>query len=1154
MGVETRKKPPLPAPTDSSFNQTSGDDPASTELDLATDLSRRTDRTSYSIPEDGSPVTIDTTKKRDKGGKGILHSRNKSQTSLLIEYFEAGKGPNVSSKPSVRVKVTPSSAKKGKENQGQIHITEGTSTRKPSYTRRISLGHRGESSEQVVEQENQSVTTGSTVSGLRAPIDIEVIGKEGSDLSGTSVSNRNEEYTTINPSEISSMPPDSMLETAHDSLTPKRTRSRSVTRETADTLKAPSRRRSRSLSRERLTQKVIEKLGQEPRKVSGGKEKRSSRSRSVSKEHPESMSSPKHRSSRHRKYEDIPSAEPSLLSASQVSDGRSFKSGTSKSSINNPKLLETVEDAIRRLILPELTALKHEQKTQKTREKFEKGSTTSSAVSKDDPSRKLSKHASDPNVRGSKPKVVLNRDEHDPGLTLSGDSIKKKKKTRNSGDGLNESLSERSFERGMSEETVVRDDGKSPRRRSKDGHRTRDAVAAGLIGGVLTREALKHHDSNPSIEKRERRKKRSKSHSRSHSRSASITESEDIFHKHDVPPMPMRSEITNSDVTRDSILSERTSTPTSEKESRRAEIRQVARGSPRQINSPTSSTPTRSPRSKGLDSYYRNDARDDLGYTSEGSPLAREHNYSDAAFAGAAGAAGAGAGYLAGRAGAERFGSNEDNSYTQGRGLSPIQSVASFEERGEDPPHDSMHSVDTVSYSSEAEVLDHSGRPKGFSLESDKEILGAHHLRSNQSLSQDHNTNSWYEHEKPDQYRNSIGEDSYGDSKIDVRHLTNYTDDSMDAPYLDKVTAAQEIRGLGNNAEFIHTPIAVESAVASLHGSSIVDGKSIASGGSRLGEQKYTDSPSAERHVEEDEYAYDERPLSKGGKGSPLKNQFSPPGQDIYTLSGYGHDEESPSKSPRQSAARSLDEYLDEPVMTASGVPLVDDPMPEIGHGIESQKSDISTNPSIIRGPMGGSLPDNKWGYSSPSPVKEDPSHDGLKAAARHVLSAAQGAGAGAAIAQQARKSMEDQSVSRDIGMDQSYHKQPEDYIPVDDIYPTAGKDYRASPIHKDEGYISENPNAGSRALTPDHRHKGGLYSNDVLDDIIGKPSAKPFTPGHTRNFSGNSHGMASPLYDSATGRGVDRIQSKDIVALMDHVSTLEALKRQSLMDLAHRT
>jgi hypothetical protein len=42
-------------------------------------------------------------------------------------------------------------------------------------------------------------------------------------------------------------------------------------------------------------------------------------------------------------------------------DKDSFRSKISKSSLNNPKLLETVEDAIRRLILPELAAAKREQ-------------------------------------------------------------------------------------------------------------------------------------------------------------------------------------------------------------------------------------------------------------------------------------------------------------------------------------------------------------------------------------------------------------------------------------------------------------------------------------------------------------------------------------------------------------------------------------------------------------------------------------------------------------------------------------------------------------------------------------------------------------------------------------------------------------------------
>ena len=57
-----------------------------------------------------------------------------------------------------------------------------------------------------------------------------------------------------------------------------------------------------------------------------------------------------------------------------------------------------------------------------------------------------------------------------------------------------------------------------------------------------------------------------------------------------------------------------------------------------------------------------------------------------------------------------------------------------------------------------------------------------------------------------------------------------------------------------------------------------------------------------------------------------------------------------------------------------------------------------------------------------------------------------------------------------------------------------------------------------------------------------------PITTRHMRVGSGGSHGMPSPLYDSSTGRGVDRIQSKDIVALMDHVSLHFPLRRARIL------
>jgi hypothetical protein len=89
------------------------------------------------------------------------------------------------------------------------------------------------------------------------------------------------------------------------------------------------------------------------------------------------------------------------------------------------------------------------------------------------------------------------------------------------------------------------------------------------------------------------------------------------------------------------------------------------------------------------------------------------------------------------------------------------------------------------------------------------------------------------------------------------------------------------------------------------------------------------------------------------------------------------------------------------------------------------------------------------------------------------------------------------------------------------------------SPLgHKDEGYASQGPNK-----TPDMQNakaKGvdfDLQPRTNVDDPF-------YTPKHVRHLSGMSQGMASPLYDAATGTGIDRIESKDIIALMQHVGT----------------
>ena len=1214
MGVDTRK-PPLPAPTESPTLQTSGEDLAVT--DLATNISRRTDHTSYSIPEDGSPITITTNKKKDHKHRDqestLTRASHQSQTSLLIEYFEGGKGPNVHSRPSVRVKVTPSSARKAKGAKDHIQITEGGGHRKPSYTRRISLGPTG-TTERIVESDQRSISSytsaaeDSSLSGRRPPLEIEVMHKDqGSDLSGASIPKDLNYVThnTFNTSDISSMPPDSMLEDNGASLTPRRNRSRSLTREemviTNDTLKTPSRRRSRSLSRERIAQKVIEKLGKEPRHVSGGRRHRHgshSRSGSFSKEQlVETVQSPKRRSEksgRHHRTDEPPSgAESSVVTGSQLSDRRksgdqySFRSGTSKSSLNNPKLLETVEDAIRRLILPELTALKHEQKTQQNRSKFERDRRDSfasgSSVSREELTRKVSKHSSAPDISG-KPKVVLNRDDNSPGITLSGNSVKGRKDQRRDRDY--DSPSERSYHRGPSEETVIRDEGKLSRKRSKDSHRLRDAAAGAIAGGILTHAALKHHDSRSSVDRRERRKKRGKSHSRS----ASLAEStEGIFHKHEVPLMPMRSEINDSELTRDSILSERTSTPTSERH--KAEIREVARGSPREVLSPASITPTRSPGGlqHSFGTHHSNLSRGDVNLHSPESERSFQddvhHSYvEEAALVGAAAGIGAFAPDLM-RSGHDRKESQPYRHHTHGRGLSPIQSVASFEEESEPPNRDSIRihsagslssagqhhrqnsavSIDTLS-SAASTSFARSKRPQGINLEDRKDILEQHNLRDpepqyHEEYSKDPAVNKWYDqqHEENERYRDSMGDSSYRDSTVDVRHMTNYTDDSMNAPYLDKVTATQEIHSMGANAEYIHTPVAVESAVASLHDPSVLDVHSTVSGRSKLGELSYLDSPNDEQQDDteyRDSFHYG---IEKEKHGSPLRQHYEADIQKSRSLSVESHGKRSSADVKEQGTPQALREHEEHIPMGASGLPVAGDPLPEIGH-FQHSESDISTNPSIIQGPIGGVPHDNRdhWPYQPTPPLSKGDllqrsnntsAHESLKAAAANMLSAAAGAGAGAAYARRDREKQTSQEKnlglnadSRSPILDQEYEYERNmnhDFGPIRDTY-MSGQSIPTPPGAKDEGYISAANPRSAGALTPDYRAKGVvILGEDHLrdeDDMVAGDD--PFVVGktHARHLSGNSHGMASPLYDSATGRGIDRIQSKDIVALMDHV------------------
>ena len=90
-----------------------------------------------------------------------------------------------------------------------------------------------------------------------------------------------------------------------------------------------------------------------------------------------------------------------------------------------------------------------------------------------------------------------------------------------------------------------------------------------------------------------------------------------------------------------------------------------------------------------------------------------------------------------------------------------------------------------------------------------------------------------------------------------------------------------------------------------------------------------------------------------------------------------------------------------------------------------------------------------------------------------------------------------------------------------------------------DEGYMSNGPNARS----PEVEAKGKALDFPDPSQVLGgeDPFYAPAGKAGTRQLSGMSQAMGSPFYDAATGTGIDRIENKDIVALMQHLMVRDA-------------
>ncbi|KAK6408344.1 hypothetical protein LTR81_017229 [Elasticomyces elasticus] len=1187
MGLDSRR-PPLPAPTE-SMGETSG-----AETEVATNVTTRTDKTSYEVPEDGSPITISTQKVT--GGSGRPgHHRVKSQTSLLIEYFEAGKtGDKVKSRPSVRVKVTPSARKKsGSGGHDAIQVTSIGKDRKTSYTRRISLGSSRNAEVGLAPLEGTEISHSSESNlSSRPPLEIEVM--HGSDMSNAR-SARGLMYTQ-NESNVSSMPPDSMLEgsgTTESDLSRDTGRSEDVTITDVDHLKAPVRSRSRSTSRDRITQKVMEKLGQtttKPRKSSRGSRERSTTNEYDAEGYP--VKEKRRRSSKSHHADDdvtISGAESSLLSSQVNPSQRSYRSGTSTSSrmTNNPKLLEMVEDTIKRMILPELNALKEDQKTDRNLRSFEhnRGTIPKDGYESAELERRVSKSSSTPHL-ASKPKVVLNRDGDDPGVVLSRGDSERKKTRKTSREHVERPSSRRSSGRQSRQSDGYDEEERIRHKSSKSGHGLRDAAAAGMAGGILTAAALQHHDSQSDLH--ERRKKHGRSHGSRRSASLAETNEDSYSRKEDIPPLPMASHINDSDITRDSILSS-----TTEHAGPRSEVmtpvREVSRGSVGDAMSPASSrTPTRTPipGARGLGMSHTNQS---IG--SPGSDISHKARL--------AGLTAAGLGGVAAVEGFEER--HEQHVDADGYGgevshrdvASPAQSVSSlkkqFEVEEESLIPSGLRPKSAASRSSAGRLRDKTASQGSLSVRSSPTTQRlAQSRKHSQNVSGDdfvtplerpdaafmregtpgtptngESVDEWYErqHQLNDSYRDSYGQTTNRDSyqtnpypEDENKRFTTFTDDSFGMPATEVGDDEQhDLKGLGANPIY-HTTVGIESNVASLLEPSTLSSNMLSSQGS-LPRQNGTYADRMAAHLRE----MDKDGHSANYEGSTLSQSM--PSQDRWAAIkgharnisvGTSHDDVESLRSPHQSPAKSLREQQSveqAPVLGASSLPLAHDPLPEIGH-FDDTRSEVSTNPSIIKGPLGGDVTGrDPWPYSedqSQFARKQlgSPDSRSLRSGRSHkdgLLAAAAGGAAALAATHAAKQAHveDDYDEQRGLTPDMRRHLHEEDREATPTGSPAA---------FRDEGYATDAQARSAGALTPQYQQHQ-RYDREDVDEFNRVMDAQslgeddPFTgeTTHARQVSGHSHGMASPLYDSAKGNGLDKIKSKDIVALMDHLTVRDA-------------
>jgi hypothetical protein len=384
----------------------------------------------------------------------------------------------------------------------------------------------------------------------------------------------------------------------------------------------------------------------------------------------------------------------------------------------------------------------------------------------------------------------------------------------------------------------------------------------------------------------------------------------------------------------------------------------------------------------------------------------------------------------------------------------------------------------------------------------------------------------WFEreHEKNEQLRREYEEESNVGSNGHRFGDESYMDDINDKSF----DLKRDIRdGAAANPEYVHTPVAVESAVASLHEPSLLS------------------SVHSSAHTN-----LNHNGLELDGVGSHdvdgVQHGSSKERWEAIRDQAIANARQPNSNTSLRQSEASLDGH---PIMGTSAMPNAHEQLPEVGYGYDDE-SEVTTNPSIIKGPIGGLEHGNRdhWPYD-PTPAvgtnRDSSAQDGHTA--RNV---ALGAGAGAAAvglglaasrSHESTKSAADASNRQQPYFDdvQDEHWGEEPRAPDN---PAGQQHYGfASPSGGrgiDEGYMSGAVPGGEQTPDP-YVTQNRAFDNASLDDA---EDEDPFTSQkRLRYASGLSPGMASPMYDATTGKGIDRIKDRDVVALMDHLTVRDA-------------